>query len=498
MRPMTEVGLPGENPEDLRSEAMPQPHDEYDNPLIARYASREMSHLWSPQRKFSTWRRLWVALAEAEAELGLSISREQIEELRRHVDEIDFEAADRYERRFRHDVMAHVHAYGDLCPKARGIIHLGATSCYVTDNADLLLIREALEMVRGRLAAVIDRLGRFAAKYRDLACLAFTHLQPAQPTTVGKRACLWAYDLALDLAEVEHRLAALKAQGVKGTTGTQASFLRLFEGDQGKVRRLEELVCRKMGFDAAYAVTGQTYSRKVDFQVLAALSGIAQSAHKMATDLRILAHRKEIEEPHGEDQIGSSAMAYKSNPMRCERVCSLARFAISLESSAAATHSVQWLERTLDDSANRRLVLPQAFLAIDAVLILCQNVSDGLVVYPGVIARNLQAELPFMATENILMAAVAAGGDRQDLHERIRRHSRAAAAAVKEQGTANDLLQRLAADEGFARVDLAAALDPAHFVGRAPEQVDEFLAAVVQPIRAKYPESLGGEAEVTV
>ena len=477
---------------------MSEQYLDYDNPLIGRYASTEMSVLWGPQRKFSTWRWLWVALAEAEAELGLPVSPEQIEELWAHVDRIDFEAAARHEHRLRHDVMAHVHAYGDQCPKARPIIHLGATSCYVTDNTDLILLREGLGLVRDRLVAVIDRLAKFAEEHRGLACLAFTHMQPAQPTTVGKRACVWAYDLVLDLAEVEGRMGSLKALGSKGTTGTQASFLELFGGDHAKVRRLEELICRKIGFEAAYPVTGQTYPRKIDSQVLGALSGIAQSAHKMATDLRLLAHRKEVEEPLEEEQIGSSAMAYKRNPMRSERVCSLARFVVSLETAAAVTAATQWLERTLDDSAARRLVLPQAFLAIDAVLILYQNVAEGLAVYPQVIARNLEAELPFMATENILMAAVAAGGDRQELHERIRRHSQAAAAMVKQQGAPNDLLERLAADPAFAQVDLDAALDPAKFVGRAPEQVDEFLAEVIAPIRAKYGGVSGPSAEVHV
>jgi adenylosuccinate lyase len=476
---------------------MPTDPTQYDNPLITRYASARMSELWSPQRKFSTWRRLWVVLAEAEQELGLPITAEQVAELRAHVDDIDFAAAAAHERRLRHDVMAHVHAYGDACPEARAVIHLGATSCYVTDNTDLLLLRESLQLVRDRLVGVIDCLARFAQKHRDLACLAYTHLQPAQPTTVGKRACLWAYDLVLDLAEIEHRLASLRAQGSKGTTGTQASFLALFHGDHQKVRQLEELVCRKMGFAQSYPVTGQTYSRKIDAQVLAVLSGIAQSAHKMATDLRLLAHRKEIEEPFEQEQVGSSAMAYKRNPMRSERICSLARFVMNLEGNAAQTAAVQWLERTLDDSANRRLVLPQAFLATDAVLILAQNVTGNLVVYPRVIAASLEAELPFMATENILMAGVAAGGDRQDLHERIRRHSQAAAAVVKEQGGRNDLLDRLAADPAFAAVDLGAVLAPSEFVGRAPEQVDEFLAEVIAPIRAKYPVA-AAEADVSV
>jgi adenylosuccinate lyase len=477
---------------------MPSDHTYYDNPLIARYASKQMSELWGPQRKFSTWRRLWVALAEAEAELGLAVTPEQIAELKRHVDDIDFAAAERHERRLRHDVMAHVHAYGDVCPTARPIIHLGATSCYVTDNTDLMLLREALEMVRDRLVAVIDGLARFAQEYRELPCLAFTHFQPAQPTTVGKRACLWAYDFVLDLAEIEFRLDNLKAHGCKGTTGTQASFLELFGGDHAKVRALDELICRKIGFAESYPVTGQTYPRKIDSQILAALSGISQSAHKMATDLRLLAHRKEVEEPFEKEQIGSSAMAYKRNPMRSERICSLARFVMSLETSAAATAAVQWLERTLDDSANRRLVLPQAFLAIDAVLILCQNVSAGLVVYPRVIAANLEAELPFMATENILMAAVAAGGDRQELHEQIRQHSLAAAAVVKNEGGKNDLMARLAADPAFARVDLGNLLDARQFVGRAPEQVDDFLAEIVAPIRAKYGARLAAEAELRV
>jgi adenylosuccinate lyase len=473
-------------------------HDRYENPLTGRYASPEMSALWSEQRKFSMWRRLWVVLAEAERELGLPISEQQIAELKAHTDDIDFAAAAAYERKLRHDVMAHVHAYGDLCPSARPIIHLGATSCYVTDNTDLILIRESLQMTARRLAAVIDALARFAAEHRSLACLGFTHLQPAQPTTVGKRACLWAYDLALDLAEVEHRLATLAARSVKGTTGTQASFLALFNGDHAKVRKLEQRVAEKLGFDRSFAVTGQTYTRKADSQVIDVLSGISQSAHKLGTDLRLLASRKEVEEPFEADQIGSSAMAYKRNPMRCERVCALARFVISLQSSAANTAAVQWMERTLDDSANRRLVIPQAFLATDAILILLQNVAAGLVAYPRVIAKNLAEELPFMATENLLMAAVAAGGDRQDLHERIRRHSQDAAKAVKQEGQPNDLLQRLAADAAFAKVNMTAAMQPSQFVGRAPEQVDEFIAEVVEPIRRRYAGSGALSAEVKV
>jgi adenylosuccinate lyase len=474
------------------------PHDRYENPLETRYASREMSELWSAQRKHSTWRQLWVWLAEAEAELGLPISREQIDELRAAIHDIDFAAAERYERQLRHDVMAHVHAYGDQCPKAKPIIHLGATSCYVTDNADLMLMREGLQLISQRVADVIDALAGFAQRHRDLPTLGFTHLQPAQPTTVGRRACLWAYDLALDLAELEHRLEELKARSVKGTTGTQASFLHLFKGDHAKVRRLEQLVASKIGFDSSYAVTGQTYPRKIDAQVLDALAGVAGSAHKAATDLRILAHRKEIEEPFEEQQIGSSAMAYKRNPMRCERICGLSRFVLSLQSSPPATLATQWMERTLDDSANRRLVLPQAFLAVDALLLLYRNVAEGLVVYPEVIAKNLREELPFMATENILMAAVAAGGDRQDLHERIRVHSQAAATEVKQHGRPNDLLQRLAEDKAFAGVDLKDAVDPRKLTGRSAEQVDEFLVEVVRPIRARYSANQSRPAVVNV
>jgi adenylosuccinate lyase len=473
-------------------------HDVYENPLIARYVSREMATLWGDQRKFSTWRRLWVALAEAEAELGLAITPAQIAELQAHVEDIDFDAAEKYERKLRHDVMAHVHAYGDQCPAARGIIHLGATSCYVTDNTDLILIRESMQMAARRLAVVILALADFARQYRDLPTLSFTHLQPAQPTTVGRRACLWAYDLALDLDEVENRLASLKARSVKGTTGTQASFLELFDGDHDKVRRLEQMVAEKIGFDSTYAITGQTYSRKVDAQVLDTLAGIAASAHKAATDLRILAHRKEIEEPFEKDQIGSSAMAYKRNPMRAERICSLARFVMSLPANAAQTHATQWMERTLDDSANRRLTLPQAFLAIDAILILYQNIASGLAVYPQVIAKHLREELPFMATENILMAAVAAGGDRQELHEKIRQHSQAAAAVVKQQGGENDLIARLKSDSAFAVIDIDEAVNPAKLTGRSKEQVDEFLQEIVHAIAKRYSGNTLVQAEIKV
>lgn len=470
-------------------------HDVYENPLNTRYASREMRGLWSAQRKHSTWRRLWVALAEAQRELGLDVSEAQLKELRAHVDDIDFDAAARYERDLRHDVMAHVHAYRDQCPAAGGIIHLGATSCFVTDNTELIQIRESLQLIRSGLVRVIDSLAGFAAEYRKLPCLGFTHLQPAQPTTVGKRATLWCHDLVLDLEEIAHRLATLKFRGVKGTTGTQATFLQLFDGDHEKVLALDRLVAEKMGFAESYPVTGQTYSRKIDSQVLAALSGIAQSAHKAGSDLRILQNRKELEEPFGEKQIGSSAMAYKRNPMRAERMCALARFAMSLAANADQTMATQWMERTLDDSANRRLSLPQAFLAIDAVLILYRNIAGGLVVYPEVIARHLAEELPFMATEEILMAGVQAGGDRQVLHERIRVHSQEAAKQVKEHGRPNDLLERLQADDNFSGVDVSAALDASRYIGRAPQQVDAFIADVVQPIRMRYAEDLSTAGE---
>ncbi len=470
-------------------------HDLYENPLNTRYASREMSGIWSAQRKHSTWRRLWVALAECERELGLDIKQAQIDELAKHVDDIDFDAAARHEKALRHDVMAHVHTYRDQCPGAGGIIHLGATSCYVTDNTELLQMRDSLRIIASRLARVIDSLATFAAKYRDLPCLGFTHLQPAQPTTVGKRATLWCYDLVLDLEEIEHRIQSLKFRGVKGTTGTQASFLQLFDGDHSKVEALDKMVAEKMGFTESYAVTGQTYSRKVDAHVLASLGGVAQSCHKAGSDLRILQHKKEIEEPFEEKQIGSSAMAYKRNPMRAERMCSLARFAMSLTANADQTAAVQWMERTLDDSANRRLSIPQSFLAVDASLILYQNISQGLVVYPNVIARHLQEELPFMATEEILMAAVQAGGDRQELHERIRVHSLEAARQVKEHGRDNDLIARLRGDAAFAALEISQTLDASRYVGRAPEQVDAFISQVVTPIRERYSSTLGNEAD---
>jgi len=470
----------------------------YDNPLVGRYASQEMSELFGPRRRIETWRRLWVILAESEAALGLPITEQQIAEMKAQIANIDWEKAAEYERRFRHDVMAHVHAFGDVCPSARGIIHLGATSCYVTDNTDLILIREGLKMLAARLAAAIDRLGTFAAQYRDLPCLSFTHFQPAQPTTVGRRACLWAYDFVLDLQEVEYRLSQLKARGVQGTTGTQASFLSLFQGDHEKVKKLNRMVCEKMGFPGSYTLTGQTYSRKIDAQILATLAQIAATAHKVATDIRLLAHRKEIEEPFEKEQIGSSAMAYKRNPMRSERICGLARYVMSLEANTTMTHSVQWFERTLDDSANRRLVIPQAFLAVDAILILCCNVFSGLVVYPNVVKKHLLAELPFMMTEDILMAAVQTGGDRQELHEHIRRHSHDVAKRIKEEGGDNDLLERLKADPAFAGVNFENVADPSKYVGRSREQVDEFIRDVIEPIRQRYPQRKDIVADVQV
>ena len=473
-------------------------HDIYQNPLVSRYASSEMVALFSDDRKFRLWRKLWIALAEAQGELGLEINADQLGELRSNLDQIDYEKIAAYERKLRHDVMAHVHGYADLCPTARPIIHLGATSCFVTDNADLILFREALGLARDRLVAVIDLLARFAAGHRDLACLGFTHMQPAQPTTVGKRACLWAYDLVLDLEEIEHRMERLRFRSTKGTTGTQASFLSLFDGDHKKVEQLEKIVAQKMGFDSTYAVTGQTYPRKVDAQIIDVLGGIAASAHKAATDLRLLQHRKEIEEPFEKSQVGSSAMAYKRNPMRSERICALARFAMGLQTSASQTLATQWMERTLDDSAIRRLVLPQAFLAIDAILKLYQNVTQGLVVYPQVISKRLAEELPFMATEEILMEGVRGGGDRQLLHEKIRSHSQDAARVVKEQGGDNDLLQRLSRDDSFANIDFNSLLDASRFVGRAPEQVDAFIAEVIEPVRSKYASRTEVRAEVEV
>jgi len=470
----------------------------YQNPLVSRYASDEMSRIFGDQSRFSTWRRLWIALATAEKELGLEISQHQIDQMTAVVDQIDFQTAATYEKKLRHDVMAHVHTFGDAAPDAMPIIHLGATSCFITDNTDLILMRDALKLVARRLASAIISLARVAGRYRDLPCLGFTHFQPAQPTTVGKRLCLWIYDLVIDLEEVEYRISQLRCRSIKGTTGTQASFLKLFDGDHEKVKQLEANVAGKIGFQSTYAVTGQTYTRKIDSQILDTLSGVAQSVHKLATDIRLLANRKEMEEPFEKDQIGSSAMAYKRNPMRSERMCSLARYVMSLPSNAAQTVATQWLERTLDDSANRRVVIPQGFLAVDSILALLDNVADGLVVYPKVIAKNLNAELPFMATENIMMAAVKNGGDRQHLHELIRQHSVAAGVQIKVEGGENDLLQRMKLDPAFASVDLESLLDGLQFVGRAPEQVDEFLAEYIEPISNRYANTGAGQVEIKV
>jgi adenylosuccinate lyase len=463
-------------------------HDVYDNPLIARYASRKMARLWSPQAKFSTWRRLWVALAEAQQSLGLHITAEQIAALRGQLDTIDFDLANAYEKRFRHDVMAHIHALGDAAPLARPIIHLGATSCFVTDNADLILMREALALVRDKTVAAIDALATFAEKWKGLPCLGYTHFQPAQLVTVGKRASLWCHELILDLEEIERRLAGLKFLGAKGTTGTQASFLELFDGDDAKVEELDRRVAAAFGFKEVYPVSGQTYSRKVDAQVMGALAGIAESGHRFGTDLRLLAHEREVEEPFEAEQIGSSAMAYKRNPMRAERMCSLARFTLALAPAASQTAATQWLERTLDDSAIRRLIIPQAFLAVDAILNLYLNVVPGLVVHPAVIARQVADQLPFMATENLLMAAVQAGGDRQDLHERIRVHALAASEQLKEGSAGNDLLDRIRNDPAFPRLDFERVLAPGRYIGRSARQVDDFLTKVIEPIRNRYPD----------
>jgi len=469
-------------------------HQSYENPLITRYASEKMSQIWSAQTKFSTWRKLWVYLAEAQRELGLPISEKQIAEMRDHTDDIDFETARRLEKSTRHDVMAHIQTFALVCPTAAPIIHWGATSCYVTDNTDLLLLKKSFELIQRRLAQAIFALADFADTHQRTPCLGLTHLQAAQPTTMGKRACIWIQDLIDDLTTIEFRSSALRARGAKGTTGTQASFLELFDGDHARVVRLDQLIAEKLGFQASYPITGQTYSRKIDCHVLDALSGIAQSAHKIATDIRLLSSRKELDEPFETNQIGSSAMAYKRNPMRSERICSLARFVISLQSSTANTLATQWLERTLDDSANRRIVLPQAFLAIDAVLMLLANIATGLVAYPKMMEKHLREELPFMATENLLMAAVAAGGDRQKIHERIRVLSQEAAQKIKLEGGENNLIQRLVADEAFSHVDISRLLEPLDYVGRSPQQVVEFLAQYVQPLRKKFP----AETEVDI
>jgi len=470
----------------------------YQSPLVERFATREMALIWGANKKFSTWRRCWVALAEAEQELGLDISDEQIAEMRAHIDNLDLEKAAAYERETRHDVMAHIHAYGDVAPKAKPIIHLGATSCYVGDNTDLILIRESLEVLLRKAVAVLGRLKNFALQYKDLPTLGYTHYQPAQVVTVGKRACLWAQDLVFDIEDLEALLARLRCRGVKGTTGTQASFMALFANDGEKVRKLDELVAQKLGFAQSYPVTGQTYPRKVDTHVLRVLAAIGESIHKWATDMRLLQNLKEIEEPFEKTQVGSSAMAYKRNPMRCERACALSRFLMVSPLHGSMTTATQWFERTLDDSAIRRLSLPEAFLAADGALNLYLNVMENPAVYPKVIEKHLWAELPFMATENIIMAGVKRGGDRQELHEVIRVHSHAAAAQVKEHGKENDLLDRLAGDATVAmsREEIEAVLDLREFVGRAPDQVLEFVASDIDPILERLAQ--GGEVQSDV
>ena len=473
----------------------------YESPLASRYASNEMLYLFSPDKKFTTWRRLWIALARAEMELGLPVTQEQVDELEAHRDDIDYDVAAAEEKRLRHDVMAHVHAYGAQCPKAMPIIHLGATSCYVGDNTDIILMREGLELIRDQLVRVLSVLGGFADKYKSLPTLGFTHFQPAQLVTVGKRATLWMNELLMDLEEVEHRISSLKLLGSKGTTGTQASFLELFEGDHEKVKELERKIAKEMGFTDVVPVSGQTYSRKVDANVLATLSGIAQSASKFATDVRLLCHLKEIEEPFEKDQIGSSAMPYKRNPMRCERICALARYVIADAQNPAITSASQWFERTLDDSANKRISIPEAFLAVNAVLNIYENVASGLVVHEKVIHRHIMEELPFMATENIMMDAVKRGGDRQQLHERIRVLSQEAGRNVKDLGQPNNLIDLIAADPlfGMSREELTAHLEPAHYIGRCPEQVTEFLEEDIRPVLVRYPHALEGkQAELKV
>ena len=472
-------------------------HVRYESPLSSRYASDQMQYIFSPDKKFSTWRRLWVALARAEMELGLPVTAEQVEELSAHLTDIDYDKASQYEKKLRHDVMAHVHTYGELCPKAMPIIHLGATSCYVGDNTDVILMREGLCLIRDEIVRVLDKLAKFARQYKALPTLGFTHFQPAQLVTVGKRATLWMNELLLDLADVEYRIANLKLLGCKGTTGTQASFLELFDGDHEKCRELDRKIAAEMGFTATAAVSGQTYSRKVDYQVVSTLSGIAQSASKFATDLRLLCHLKEVEEPFEKNQIGSSAMPYKRNPMRCERICALARYVMADAVNPAITAASQWLERTLDDSANKRLSVPEAFLAVDAILNIWANVADGLVVHEKVIEKHVLEELPFMASENILMDAVKKGGNRQDLHERIRVLSQQAGANVKDLGLSNNLVDLIAGDPAFSmlsREELTSHLEPSRYIGRSPEQVEEFLKEEVEPVLAHYPQAINGQA----
>ena len=471
--------------------------DSYESPLCSRYASREMQYIFSPDKKFSTWRRLWVALARGEMELGLHVTQAQVDELEAHVapENIDYALAAQKEKELRHDVMAHIHTYGAQCPTAMPIIHLGATSCYVGDNTDVILMREALTLVRGKLVRVLSKLAKFADAYKALPTLGFTHFQSAQMVTVGKRATLWMNELLMDLEEVNYRIGSLKLLGSKGTTGTQASFLELFGGDHEKVKALEDKIAAEMGFDGVVPVSGQTYSRKVDYAVLSTLSGIAQSASKFATDLRLLCHLKEVEEPFEKNQIGSSAMPYKRNPMRCERICSLARYVMADAVNPAVTAASQWFERTLDDSANKRLSVPEAFLAVDAILNIYENVAGGLVVHEQMIARHVREELPFMASENIMMDAVQKGGDRQALHERIRLHSIEAGKQVKDLGRDNDLIDRIASDPAFglSRDEILAHMEPSRYIGRCPEQVTEFLRDHVQPVLSKYQDALAGE-----
>ena len=479
---------------------MAKDYTRYSSPLSERYASKEMQYLFSQEKKFRTWRKLWIALAETEKELGLNITQEQIDELKAHADDVNYADAEAREKIVRHDVMSHVYAYGLQCPKAKGIIHLGATSCYVGDNTDIILMTEGLKMVRARLVNVIAELAKFADQYKDLPTLAFTHFQSAQPTTVGKRATLWLNELLLDLEDLNYVLSTMKLLGCKGTTGTQASFVELFEGDEEKIRKIDPMIAEKMGFSGCVPVSGQTYSRKVDTRVLNVLAGIAQSAHKFSNDIRLLQHLKEIEEPFEKSQIGSSAMAYKRNPMRCERMASLADYVMSDVFNPMIVASTQWFERTLDDSANKRLSVPEGFLAVDGILQLYMNVVDGLVVYPKVIEKRLMSELPFMATENIMMDAVKAGGDRQELHERIRELSMEAGKHVKAEGKDNDLLELIAADPAFnlKLEDLQKTMDPHRYVGRSPQQVTDFLKECVAPVLEEYRDVLGEKAEINV
>ena len=474
--------------------------DRYQSPLSERYASKEMQYIFSPDMKFRTWRKLWIALAETEKELGLNITQEQIDELKAHAEDINYDVAKEREKIVRHDVMSHVYAYGVQCPKAKGIIHLGATSCYVGDNTDIIVMSEALKLVRKKLVNVIAELAKFADTYKNQPTLAFTHFQPAQPTTVGKRATLWLQEFMMDLEDLTYVQGTLKLLGSKGTTGTQASFLELFEGDHETIDKIDPMIAKKMGFEACYPVSGQTYSRKVDTRVLNILAGIAASAHKMSNDIRLLQHLKEVEEPFEKTQIGSSAMAYKRNPMRSERIASLSRYVLCDALNPAITSATQWFERTLDDSANKRLSIPEGFLAIDGILDLCLNVVDGLVVYPKVIEKHMMAELPFMATENIMMDAVKAGGDRQELHERIRELSMEAGKTVKVEGKDNNLLELIAADPAFnlSLEDLQKSMDPLKYVGRAPRQVEVFLRDVVNPVLEANKEVLGMKAEINV